>query len=395
MIQKEKERGKISPFFVMEMLQIANERQSKGEDILHLEFGEPHVSPSKRVIRAAQERIKSDSLGYTDSVGLLELRSAIADYCNKTYHSTIKKEQVIVTPGSSGSFILSFLALFKIGSLVAHAVPGYPAHANIISALGLKPFPIVVGPETNYQPTIEHLKKLKNNISWIIITSPSNPTGGILKRNDLKDIISFCKKRNIWIISDEIYHGISFHKKAISVLDIVDISNEIIIVINGFSKYFAMPGWRLGWSILPENLIETFKNLAQNFFISAPTLSQYAAIQAFNSLNDFGKNVALYKRNRDFLLEELTRIGFKEIFKPQGAFYLYLNVSHLTNNSTLFCMRMLNEIGVAVAPGIDFDPFEGKKFIRIAFSRPLRDIKAAIKRIKNWKLIKEKMAGKK
>lgn len=395
MIQKEKERGKISPFFVMEMLQIANERQSKGEDILHLEFGEPHVSPSKRVIRAAQERIKSDSLGYTDSVGLLELRSAIADYCNKTYHSTIKKEQVIVTPGSSGSFILSFLALFKIGSLVAHAVPGYPAHANIISALGLKPFPIVVGPETNYQPTIEHLKKLKNNISGIIITSPSNPTGGILKRNDLKDIISFCKKRNIWIISDEIYHGISFHKKAISVLDIVDISNEKIIVINGFSKYFAMPGWRLGWSILPENLIETFKNLAQNFFISAPTLSQYAAIQAFNSLNDFGKNVALYKRNRDFLLEELTRIGFKEIFKPQGAFYLYLNVSHLTNNSTLFCMRMLNEIGVAVAPGIDFDPFEGKKFIRIAFSRPLRDIKAAIKRIKNWKLIKEKMAGKK
>ncbi|MEE3206742.1 MAG: aminotransferase class I/II-fold pyridoxal phosphate-dependent enzyme [Pseudomonadota bacterium] len=395
MIQKEKERGKISPFFVMEMLQIANERQSKGEDILHLEFGEPHVSPSKRVIRAAQERIKSDSLGYTDSVGLLELRSAIADYCNKTYHSTIKKEQVIVTPGSSGSFILSFLALFKIGSLVAHAVPGYPAHANIISALGLKPFPIVVGPETNYQPTIEHLKKLKNNISGIIITSPSNPTGGILKRNDLKDIISFCKKRNIWIISDEIYHGISFHKKAISVLDIVDISNEKIIVINGFSKYFAMPGWRLGWSILPENLTETFKNLAQNFFISAPTLSQYAAIQAFNSLNDFGKNVALYKRNRDFLLEELTRIGFKEIFKPQGAFYLYLNVSHLTNNSTLFCMRMLNEIGVAVAPGIDFDPFEGKKFIRIAFSRPLRDIKAAIKRIKNWKLIKEKMAGKK
>ena len=160
---------------------------------MHLEFGEPHVSPSKRVIRAAQERIKSDSLGYTDSVGLLELRSAIADYCNKTYHSTIKKEQVIVTPGSSGSFILSFLALFKIGSLVAHAVPGYPAHANIISALGLKPFPIVVGPETNYQPTIEHLKKLKNNISGIIITSPSNPTGGILKRNDLKDIISFCK----------------------------------------------------------------------------------------------------------------------------------------------------------------------------------------------------------
>ena len=395
MIQKEKERGKISPFFVMEMLQIANERQSKGEDILHLEFGEPHVSPSKRVIRAAQERIKSDSLGYTDSVGLLELRSAIADYCNKTYHSTIKKEQVIVTPGSSGSFILSFLALFKIGSLVAHAVPGYPAHANIISALGLKPFPIVVGPETNYQPTIEHLKKLKNNISGIIITSPSNPTGGILKRNDLKDIISFCKKRNIWIISDEIYHGISFHKKAISVLDIVDISNEKIIVINGFSKYFAMPGWRLGWSILPENLIETFKNLAQNFFISAPTLSQYAAIQAFNSLNDFGKNVVLYKRNRDFLLKELTRIGFKEIFKPQGAFYLYLNVSHLTNNSTLFCMRMLNEIGVAVAPGIDFDPFEGKKFIRIAFSRPLRDIKAAIRRIKNWKLIKEKMAGKK
>ena len=395
MIQKEKERGKISPFFVMEMLQIANERQSKGEDILHLEFGEPHVSPSKRVIRAAQERIKSDSLGYTDSVGLLELRSAIADYCNKTYHSTIKKEQVIVTPGSSGSFILSFLALFKIGSLVAHAVPGYPAHANIISALGLKPFPIVVGPETNYQPTIEHLKKLKNNISGIIITSPSNPTGGILEMNDLKDIISFCKKRNIWIISDEIYHGISFHKKAISVLDIVDISNEKIIVINGFSKYFAMPGWRLGWSILPENLIETFKNLAQNFFISAPTLSQYAAIQAFNSLNDFGKNVALYKRNRDFLLKELTRIGFKEIFKPQGAFYLYLNVSHLTNNSTLFCMRMLNEIGVAVAPGIDFDPFEGKKFIRIAFSRPLRDIKAAIKRIKNWKLIKEKMAGKK
>ena len=395
MIQKEKERGKISPFFVMEMLQIANERQSKGEDILHLEFGEPHVSPSKRVIRAAQERIKSDSLGYTDSVGLLELRSAIADYCNKTYHSTIKKEQVIVTPGSSGSFILSFLALFKIGSLVAHAVPGYPAHANIISALGLKPFPIVVGPETNYQPTIEHLKKLKNNISGIIITSPSNPTGGILKRNDLKDIISFCKKRNIWIISDEIYHGISFHKKAISVLDIVDISNEKIVVINGFSKYFAMPGWRLGWSILPKNLIETFKNLAQNFFISAPTLSQYAAIQAFNSLNDFGKNVALYKRNRDFLLKELTRIGFKEIFKPQGAFYLYLNVSHLTNNSTLFCMRMLNEIGVAVAPGIDFDPFEGKKFIRIAFSRPLRDIKAAIKRIKNWKLIKEKMAGKK
>ena len=395
MIQKEKERGKISPFFVMEMLQIANERQSKGEDILHLEFGEPHVSPSKRVIRAAQERIKSDSLGYTDSVGLLELRSAIADYCNKTYHATIKKEQVIVTPGSSGSFILSFLALFKIGSLVAHAVPGYPAHANIISALGLKPFPIVVGPETNYQPTIEHLKKLKNNISGIIITSPSNPTGGILEMNDLKDIISFCKKRNIWIISDEIYHGISFHKKAISVLDIVDISNEKIIVINGFSKYFAMPGWRLGWSILPENLIETFKNLAQNFFISAPTLSQYAAIQAFNSLNDFGKNVVLYKRNRDFLLKELTRIGFKEIFKPQGAFYLYLNVSHLTNNSTLFCMRMLNEIGVAVAPGIDFDPFEGKKFIRIAFSRPLRDIKAAIRRIKNWKLIKEKMAGKK
>jgi len=395
MVQKRKERGKVSPFFVMEMLQIANERQAKGEDILHLEFGEPYVSSPKKVIRAAQDLIKGGSLGYTDSIGLPALRLAIANYCNKTYHSVIEKEQVMITPGSSGSFILAFLALFKIGSLVGHVVPGYPAHANLISLFGLKPFPITVGPETNYQPTIDHFKKMKDNISGIIITSPSNPTGGILKRKDLEDIIDFCQKRNIWIISDEIYHGIVFHKKAVSVLDIMDISNEKVVVVNGFSKYFAMPGWRLGWSILPKNLIETFKNLGQNLFISAPTLSQHAAILAFDCLAEFDKNVIMYKSNRDFLLRELTRIGFREIFKPQGAFYLYLNVSHLTNNSTLFCMRMLNEIGVAVAPGIDFDPSEGKKFIRISFSRPREDIRVAIERIKHWKLIKQKMGFKK
>ena len=392
MSKKGKKREKVSPFFVMEMLQIANERQSRGENILHLEFGEPYVESPKKVISAAHELIKGGAVGYTESIGLPALRSAIADYSNKVYHSKIQKEQVMITPGSSGSFILSFLALFNAGSAVVHAVPGYPAHANIISSLGLNPLPIVVGPETNYQPNIDHLKKIKKNIAGIIITSPSNPTGGILEKKALEDIVDFCRKRNIWIISDEIYHGIVFHKKATSILDIVDISKEKIIVINGFSKYFAMPGWRLGWSILPHNLIETFKNLGQNLFVSAPTVSQHAAIQAFRCLSEFKKNVLLYKSNRDFLLKELTQIGFKEIFKPQGAFYLYLNVAHLTNNSTLFCMRMLNEIGVAVAPGIDFDPFEGKKFIRIAFSRPRKDIREAIQRIKNWKLIREKMS---
>ncbi len=286
---------------------------------------------------------------------------------------------MVVTTGSSGAFLLAFLTAFEAGDRVGVAAPSYPAYRNILTALGVEPVLIPVGPASHFQTTPAVLREKASGLDGLILASPSNPTGSMLDAPALHAVADWCFAQGIRLISDEIYHGVTYGMAAASAAD-----RPGAIVVNSFSKYYSMTGWRLGWLVLPEDMIRAVECLAQNLFIAPPSVSQHAALASFECREELDSNVARYARNRDILLNELPAAGFRQMAPADGAFYIYADIAHWTADSQAFCTRMLAETGVAATPGIDFDPLEGRHFMRFSFAGPTGDMVEAARRLKSW-----------
>ena len=374
-------RGEIPPFLVMEVMRAAGEREAAGGDVLHLEVGQPSTSAPRGVIAAAKAALDREVLGYTDAFGLPELRAAIARHYRDFYRLDVPQTRIVVTTGASGAFVLAFLAAFDPGDRVALALPGYPGYRHIANAFGIETVTIEAAADTRFQPNVELVAGIAGKLDGLIVASPSNPAGTMLAPDDLARLTRACGERAIRLVSDEIYHGIAFGTEMASAAAYSDDA----IVVNSFSKYFSMTGWRLGWMVVPEDLLRAVESLAQNLFISPPTIAQHAALAAFDCHDELQANVARYARNRELLLEELPRAGFDSLAPADGAFYIYADVSRLTNDSQDFCRRMLCDIGVAATPGLDFDPARGHAFVRFSFAGSTEDMAEAARRLRAWR----------
>lgn len=374
-------RGQIDPFIVMDVMREANALDAAGEDIVHLEVGQPGTPAPARVRDAAIAALNSDRLGYTDALGIPALRERLAMHYSDFYGVSVDPARIVITTGSSGAFLLAFLGAFDVGDRVALAAPGYPAYRNILTALGIEPVIVETRLEDRFQPTPDLLAKVEGNLDGLIVASPSNPTGTMLGTAEMAGLTAYCRENGIRFVSDEIYHGITFGHDSVTALA----HDPEAVVINSFSKYFSMTGWRLGWLIVPPEMSRSVECLAQNLFISPPTLSQHAAVAAFDSQEELQGNVARYARNREILLAELPKAGFDRLAPADGAFYIYADVGHLTNDSTEFCRRMLAEAQVAATPGLDFDPYRGNTYVRFSFAGSEDDMTRAVERLGRWR----------
>jgi aspartate/methionine/tyrosine aminotransferase len=373
-------RGRIAPFIVMDVMRAANERAAAGADVLHLEIGQPSTPAPAGVRAAARRALDGDPLGYTDTLGLPALRQAIAGHYQARYGAAIDAERVVVTTGSSAGFILAFLAAFEPCDRVALAAPGYPAYRNILTALGLEPVELPTGAAERFQPTLDLVRRC-DNLAGLIVASPANPTGTMIAAAELAALARHCHAAGIRLVSDEIYHGIEYGAAATTALA----TSPSAIVVNSFSKYYSMTGWRIGWMIVPPDMARAVECLAQNLFIAPPSLSQHAALAAFSCGDELQANVARYAANRALLLDELPKAGFDRLAPADGAFYLYADVAHLTNDSPEFCRRLLRDTGVAITPGVDFDPARGNGTVRLCFAGDTATIATAAQRLKDWR----------
>ena len=376
-------RADISPFIVMDVMKAANEKEVSGQHIIHMEVGQPATRAPQKVREAAHKALDEDRLGYTDARGLPKLRAHIAQYYRTRYNLEVSPERIIVTTGSSAGFVLAFLAVFDKGARVALPVPGYPCYPHILRALNIDPVLIATDETTRWSLQASDLQKLTQQgppVDGLLLASPANPTGTMLGENNLKQLAQHCQKNNIQFISDEIYHGLTYEQPAQTALAFSDEA----IIINSFSKYFSMTGWRIGWMVVPQFLVRPIERLQQNLFINAPTLSQFAAISAFDCIDELEDYKKVYEQNRSFLLNELPQCGFTNILPADGAFYLYADVSHLTDDSLQFTRKILDETGVALTPGADFDAARGHHFLRFSYARSLEDMREAVKRLKTW-----------
>lgn len=373
-------RSSISPFLVMEVLAAANARAAAGGDVLHLEVGEPSGGAPARAVAAARQALDGSALGYSEAFGLRPLRQAIADHIEATYGVAVSAGRIAVTAGASGAFILAFLAAFDAGARVAVAEPGYPAYRNILKALDIEVVPIATRPENGFQPTLDELCALPAPIDGLMIASPANPTGTLIEPARLAAIAHWCDGQGVRLISDEIYHGITYGAEVATALA----SSSDAVIVNSFSKYWCMTGWRIGWLVLPEDLVEPVQRLAQNLFISPSAIGQHAAIGALGAKEELDSRVAGYARNRRRLLEALPAMGLDRLTPPDGAFYLYADISRFGLDATTFCARLLAETGVAITPGNDFDETRGERFVRLSFAGSAQTIEAAIERLGAW-----------
>jgi aspartate/methionine/tyrosine aminotransferase len=369
----------ISPFMVMNVMNQAAEREAAGGDVLHLEVGQPGTPAPRGAREAAKRAIDSDVLGYTLALGIMPLRERLAQHYRDWYGLTIAPERFAVTTGSSGAFLLSFLAAFEPGDRVLLTDPSYPCYRNILSTLGIEVVRIPAGPDTRYQIDAGMLDDVPN-LAGVVAASPSNPSGSLLPDASLKALAEACDARGIRLISDEIYHGLIYQGKA----GCAAAYSDSAIVINSFSKYFSMTGWRIGWMIMPEELVGPIERLAANFFISAPGVSQIAAKAALDCTEELEANKAAYAANRELLLKRLPEIGIGNLAPADGAFYVYADVGDLTNDSIAFCKKLLNETGVAVTSGLDFDPDRGNRTIRLSYCARRDDIAEAMDRMGEW-----------
>ncbi|HEV8015359.1 MAG TPA: aminotransferase class I/II-fold pyridoxal phosphate-dependent enzyme [Stellaceae bacterium] len=374
-------RAGVPPFIAMDVLREANERAAGGADIVHLELGQPSTPAPRAVLAAAESALRRDVLGYTDALGLPVLREAIARHYRATYGVAVDPARIVVTTGSSAGFVLAFLAAFDAGERVALASPSYPAYRNILAALDLVPVELPAGPTERFQATLSLIEAAGEPFDGLIVASPANPTGSMIGPADLTAIGAHCAAAGIRLISDEIYHGITYDKPAGTAVA----ANPDAIVVNSFSKYYSMTGWRIGWMVVPSAMLRAVECLAQNLFISPPTLAQHAALAAFDAGDELEANCRRYAENRALLLAELPKAGFEHFAPPDGAFYLYADIAALTNDSRDFCRRMLREIGVACTPGVDFDPRRGQATMRLCFAGATEDIAEAARRLRNWK----------
>jgi aspartate/methionine/tyrosine aminotransferase len=370
----------------MDVWAAAAERRRTHGDLVNLSAGQPSTPAPAAVRAAAAAALDGDVLGYTVALGIPELREAIAGHYARTYALEVSPEQVIVTTGSSGGFLLAFLAAFDAGDRVALARPGYPCYRNILTALGCEVVDLPCGPQTRYQPTVAMLEALDEPVQGLVVASPANPTGTVLAPAELAALAAHCERSGIQLVSDEIYHGISY-PGAPATSSAWTTSREAIVV-NSFSKYFSMTGWRLGWLVLPPRLLRAADCLAGNFTICPPALAQRAALGAFeaSSYAEADAHVARYAVNRELLLDGLTGLGITRLAPADGAFYVYADVSHLTGSRTSmeWTYALLAGTGVALAPGVDFDPVDGDRYVRLSFAGATEDIEEALRRLAAW-----------
>ena len=371
-------RSNIDSFYVMELLYNANKLEANGKKIFHLELGEPQPKTPKNVLKEASRLSKMTLPGYTPSNGIESLRKKIADFYLSEYNIEVDKDQVFITTGSSGAFLLTFLSCFDSKQKVGILNPVYPAYRNILKCLNIEV--IEIYPDENKIDEIDPFLISKYKLDGLIISNPNNPNGQTFSKKELKFIYDYCLSNNINLISDEIYHGIEFCKKIPSMLNI----GKETIVINSFSKFFCMPGWRLGWVIIPKLLTDNFMKLSQNLFISSGNIAQYSALKVFENINELRDIVRIYKSNRDIVYEILSKIPIISLRKPNGSFYFYIDISLTKENSFNFVEKLLHETGVVLTPGFDFDKKFGKNTVRLSFSPESRIIVEAVEKFSKW-----------
>ena len=375
---KNSTRGSVDPFIVMDVMEAARQLEATGRHIIHMEVGQPSTFAPKAALEVLGRKMSIDPMGYTVALGLPELRSKIAELYDRWYGVSLEPERVVVTSGSSAAFLLSFTSLFDTGDRIGIGAPGYPSYRQILKSLGLCPVDIETTSENRYQPVSSDLSGL--DLGGLLVASPANPTGTMLSKQALSDLMTTCQSMGVAFISDEIYHGIEYEKKAVTALEISD----ECYVINSFSKYFSMTGWRIGWMVVPEDHVRRIERLAQNMFICAPHVSQIAALTALECSGELNANLDVYRQNREIMLEGLTAAGIGTIAPPDGAFYIYADVGDMTEDSLTFAHDILHKAGVAVTPGLDFDPVRGAKTLRFSYARSTRDIKEGLRRLQNF-----------
>ncbi len=371
-------RGAVDPFIVMDVMEAARQAEAAGRSIIHMEVGQPGTPAPARARDALARAMAQDALGYTVALGLPALRARIAKLYGEWYDLDLDPARVVVTPGSSGGFILAFSALFDAGQTVAMGAPGYPSYRQILKALDLVPLEVASSAENRLQPGPEELAAL--DFDGLMVASPANPTGTMLDRAALGALVDLAAEKDAAFLSDEIYHGIEYERKAVSALELSD----DVCVINSFSKYFSMTGWRAGWLVLPPAQVRQVERLAQNMFICAPHAAQVAALAAMDAGEELEANMQVYRRNRALMIEGLPRAGFDRFAPPDGAFYVYADVSHLTDDSRAFAREILDEAGVAVTPGLDFDPDRGGGTLRLSYARATDDIVEGLARLERF-----------
>src|SRR6056297_65063 len=371
-------RSEVDPFIVMDVMEAARKAEADGRHIIHMEVGQPGT-PAPEAARAALTRaMEHDAMGYTVALGLPELRQRIARHYKELYGLDISAERVVITSGSSAGFILAFTALFDAGDRVALGAPGYPSYRQILRSLDLVPVEIETRAEARYQMEPSDLAAV--DYQGMMVASPANPTGTMLGKEALGALVGAAQERGAAFLSDEIYHGIEYDHKAVSALEISD----DVCVINSFSKYFSMTGWRIGWLVLPEANLRQVERLAQNLFICAPHAAQVAALAAMDAGDELEANMDFYRENRRLMIDGLPKAGFDRIAPPDGAFYVYADVSHLTDDSRAFARAILDEAGVAVTPGLDFDPLRGGGTLRFSYARSTADIVEGLERLRGF-----------
>ena len=373
---------RVAPFLAMDVLSAAASKERRGDSVVHMEVGQPSAPAPRPALEAARAALDSGNIGYTEALGIAPLRERIARHYRDAYGVSLGSERVIVTTGSSAGFVLAFLSLFDPGQRVAITAPGYPAYRNILEALGLEPVVIPLTRVDGWRLTAAAVEEAHalSPLHGVLAMSPANPSGTMIGPGPLAALGDACRRRGLWFVSDEIYHGLTYTEPATTALA----SDDDAVVINSFSKYYCMTGWRIGWIVVPDPLVRPIERLAQNLYISPPYLSQVAALAAFDGVDELEAVKAGYARNRALLLEELPKIGITEMHPVDGAFYIYADVARFTNDSVAFCRRLLEETGVAATPGMDFDPTEGSHYLRLSFAGSEEDCRQAVSRLATW-----------
>ncbi len=367
----------IDPFYAIGLSVLARRLEAEGARIIHMEFGQPSTGAPSGAIAAAHRALDTDPGSYWESQ---DLKVRLSRHYQETYGVDLPASRILLTCGASPALVLALSARFAAGDRVALARPGYVAYRNTLRALHLEPVEIPCGPEVGYQLTASALERVDGPLAGVIIASPANPTGSILPPHEIEAIVRTCETRGLGLVSDEIYHGLSYVEPARSVLEFTDQA----FVVNSFSKYFSMVAWRLGWLAAPTAHADRARALISNLFLTPPSLSQHAALAALDCREELQANIEVYRRNRTLLLDALPRLGLASMAPPDGAFYIYADVGHLTEDSLAFCEQILRETGVALAPGVDFDPVDGRRFIRISFAVSTDLVREAIDRLAPW-----------
>ncbi|MYM55777.1 pyridoxal phosphate-dependent aminotransferase [Thalassovita mangrovi] len=371
-------RSQVDPFIVMDVMEAARAAEESGRDIIHMEVGQPGTGAPEGARQALARGMQGDPMGYTVALGLPALRKRIARLYGDWYDVDLDWNRVVVTPGSSGGFLLAFTALFDAGDRIGIGEPGYPSYRQIAKALDLVPVGLQAAAENRLQPVASDLAGM--DLQGLMVASPANPSGTMLDKSAMQALVGACRDSDTAFISDEIYHGIEYEAKAVTALEVTD----DCYVINSFSKYFSMTGWRVGWMVVPEDHVRVIERLAQNMFICPSHASQLAALAAMDCGEELEANMAVYRENRRLMLEGLPKAGFDKIAPPDGAFYVYADVSELTDDSRAFAAEILEKAGVAVTPGLDFDPVRGAGTLRFSYARATADIVEGLKRLERF-----------